>query len=349
MTVQNAGHIRTLVFEPGLAGPVLTALAVSCASRVGFRFREAHATEWLSALAPVCGARVDQDADGWLFQPGVERRGGSHRTSLPPGLDAAPVLAALASALSSAERPVTLRLEAVTHPPETPSFHDFALGWNPALEQAGLALDATLEVASFGADSTGVLMARFFPSPRLKPVECVQRGLLSEVRAVALVSSGNRLAAFRLEKAVSARLRAAGINTQGEALPIPSCVRSAALVIDARFERVQASFTRVVVDDDYEGAADACVDALQGFMSSRGALQAPLAESLLVPSAIAASGLASRGCIGGDGPAASRLTTTEVTLGLLASADVVRALLDVDVRVQGLPGNDGLVQLHPRS
>lgn len=348
MTVQNAEDIRPLTFDTGLAGPVLTALAVSCASRVGFRFAQPQAAEWLRALAPVCGANVEPDADGWRFTPGYTRRGGSHRVSLPPGLSAAPVLAALAAASSSAKRPVSLRLEAVTHPSDAPSFHDFALGWNPTLEQAGLAVDAALEVSSFGADATGVLTARFFPSPRVGPFDCVQRGLLSEVRAISLVSSGNRLAASRLDRAVSARLRAAGINAQPEALPIPSRVRGAAMVIDARFERVKTSFTRVVVVDDYEGAAGACVDALQGFMSSRGALQASLAESLLVPAAVAASGLASHDSIGGNGPVSSRWTTTEVTLGLLASADVVRSLLDVDVRVQGLPGNDGLVQVHPR-
>lgn len=348
MTVRNAAHIPMLAFQPGLAGPVLTALAVSCAARVGFRFDDAQAARWLSALAPACGAGVESDDEGWLFTPGRQRRGGSHRVALPPELAAAPVLAALASATSSAERPVSLRLEAITHPSDETSFHDFALSWSAALEQAGLALDAKLEVASFGTESSGVLAVRFFPSPRLKPVECVQRGLLSEVRAIALVSSGNRLAAQRLEHAVTSRLRAAGINAQPEALPIPSGTRGAALVINARFERVLASFTGVVEGNDFEGAADECVDALQGFMGSRGALPSSLAESLLVPAALAASALATRGSIGGNGPVGSRWTTAEVTLGLLGSADVVRALLDVDVRVRGLPGNDGLVRLEPR-
>lgn len=349
MTDEKAEHVRTLVFEPGLVHPVLTAFAVSCATRTKFRFRQPHVAEWLSALAPVCGAEVDKEADGWLFAPGREARGGSRRVSLPSELPAAAVLAAIASASSSAKRPLDLSLETVTHAPDAPSFHDFALGWKPVLEEVGIALDVAVETASFGEDATGVLVARFFPSARMMPVEFVQRGLLSDVRALALVSSGNRPAALRLERAATAKLRAAGINAHPEALPIPSRKRNAAMVINARFESTQASFTRVVVDDDYESAAEACVDALQSFMSGRGAVQAGLAESLLVPAALAASGLVVRDTIGGTGPVASRWTTTEVTLELLASAEVVRALLDVEVRVLGLPGSDGRIHLAPRS
>lgn len=328
---------------------MLVALAASTATRRPFLFagRQAHAV--LSLLAPVCGAEVTREEDAFLYRPGRERRGGAHRLSVPAPLPAAPVVAALASALASAQRPVSLHLTALTHPREAPSFHELVVGWGAVLESIGLSFEAALEIASFGDDATGVMAVRFFPSPRIKALELTQRGLLSEVRAVAYVSPREREAALRLEHAASRRLRLAGMAAEVDAMPLPTRTRGAAMVIDARFERVRASFTRTCQGDELEQAASQVVDDLQAFMAGRGAVPSALAEHLLVPAAMAASRDAAPGTIGGEGPAASRFTTSEVTLGLLASADVVRALFDVEVLVQGLPGHEGLVQVRPRS
>lgn len=324
-------------------------MAAATAARRPFLFTGRQAQALLSLLAPLCGARISTEGDALLFQPGCERRGGAHRLSLPAEVPAAAAVAALASALASAQRPVSLHLSALTHPVQAPSFHELVLGWGGVLDRMGLSFEAALEIASFGADPSGVLAVRFFPSPRVKALELTQRGLLSEVRGVAFVSPREREAALRLEQAASRRLRMAGMAAEVDAMPLPTRTRAAAVVVDARFEKVRASFTRTCQGDDLEQAAAHVVDDLQAFMAGRGAVPAALAEHLLVPAAMAASRDAGPGTIGGEAPSASRFTTSEVTVGLLAGADVVRALFDVEVLVQGLPGHEGLVQVRPRS
>ena len=51
--------------------------------------------------------------------------------------------------------------------------------------------------------------------------------------------------------------------------------------------------------------------------------------------------------IGKDERGTSRLSTTRITETLLPLAEVARRFLDVEIQIQGLPGDEGLIEVRP--
>lgn len=280
------------------------------------------------------------------FEP-VAPKSGSYDIEVSSATGA--VLQMVAVPLSLAGGASTLRLRGPTHCRGGRSFHDVAYGWLPIVERVGVAGELSLASAGFDTDGMGCIDARIYPSPRLQGMELGSRGMLVETQALALVANLGIGIALPLERRLSERLRASGISAQVEVLPMPADkARGLAAVIVVQFERVRTAIVAVgQTGHPAEEVADAAVDDLQRFLRRRGAVPGSLAEDLVVPLAVAASRLGSPGVIGRDAPVGSRLTTSEVTPALLAVADVARRLLGVEIQIQGLPGDDGTVEIRP--
>lgn len=308
------------------------------------------------AVAEACDGALMVGRGRWRFTPRALRA--SHLTlELPASEPVARAWLALWPLLSLARGTSDVVLSGATHPPSGLSFHDVAIAHRRAFEAAGLGGEFVLETASVAPGSPGRVRGRAFPAPRLRHVELIHRGLLDEVRAIALVPPGSSAVAMSVVGRVVERLRAAGIPAEPELLPVPAeRGRHIAIVVVAQFEHAMTSFTTAgeVLSVGGDGAmparlVDDSVAGLRRFLSSRGAIDADLAPLLLVPASLAASPLGAPGAIGQPQPRSSRFSTTRVSVSLLETAHVVRSLLDVDVLVQGLPDSDGVVELRPRS
>lgn len=267
-----------------------------------------------------------------------------------PGLPVAPLLEMLLPALALSGAPSNVRLAGVTHQHGDTAFHDLVYGWLPLVERLGLATEVVLGGAGFAPDGAGIVEARVFPTPRLKGLELTARGLLVETQALALVANLGIGIALPLERRLTERLRGSGIVAQVEVLPMPADrSRGLAAVVLVQFERLRIAIVETgQVGRPPAEVADRAVDRLQAALSRRGAIPGETMNRLLIPLALAASPFGAPGSIGGEGPSASRVTTTEVTPTLLSLADVVRRMLPVDVQIQGLPGDDGAIEVRPR-
>lgn len=339
-----------LVFPAGEDAPVLAAWAASMVSRRPFRFR-VDAEESLALLEILAGSPPQSDGRGtYRFRPEDALRGGPRTLEWPEGRPLVPVVAALASTHAAGRAPLSLTLQGTTHPVSGLSFHDFIYAGQALLASAGVGVELDLERASFGEEGGGRLLLRSYPTPRFRGLERTQRGLLQDVRVTASVASRARQGARWLGNTACERLRALGISAEADVHPLPSARGGGelALIIDARFEHTRVSFTTVGDGTDPERVALRAVEALRSFLSVRGAVQARLSESLLLPCALAASRFHAVSAIARGRPEASRWTTDEVTYGLLAAAEALRVLLDVDIRVLGLPGASGVVDVRPR-
>jgi RNA 3'-terminal phosphate cyclase (ATP) len=346
---------------PGEAGEAAlrAALALSLVTQTPFRLDFETGTGMLTpaGLAALrAAAAVGGEAQGTAgaaqasFRPRTVRPG-TFAVEAGPGTPTAPLLQMLALPLALAGGPSTVRLKGLTHGAGGPSFHELALGWLPTLETAGLACEPTLEEAGFTEES-GAMAARVYPAPRLRPVELTSRGMLVDVRATALVANLGMGIAARLRQRASESLRRLGIAAQVEVLPLPAPreSRGLALLVAAQFERVRATvFAAGEAGRTAEAVADGAVAGFGALLERRGAVDGRTGVELLLAAALAASAHGAPGAIGGGGRGASRFTVTEVTPALLTVAPVIRAFLDVDVKVLGLPGSDGMIDVRPRS
>jgi RNA 3'-terminal phosphate cyclase (ATP) len=283
------------------------------------------------------------------FEPGPLKSGTFRAEAgacpLAPLVEMATVPLSLAGGVSQ------IRFSGITHAPGQPTFHDAALGWMPLVERVGIAAELTLTASGFEPDGDGVIDVRVFPAPRLRGLDIASRGLLVETQALALVANLGIGIALPLERSLSTRLRGCGIAAQVEVLPMPAeRARGLAAVIVAQFERVRAAIvTTGQTGHPAEEVAELAVKELQQLLRCRGALPASTAEALLVPLALAASPHGAPGVIGKDPPSASHLTVSEVTAGMLTVSDVIRRMLPVEIQIQGLPGDEGAIDLRPRA
>jgi RNA 3'-terminal phosphate cyclase (ATP) len=354
--------VRAPASLPGTVGPagsaaLRAALALSAIARRPFTMTwtedlpgiDAEGVALVEVARSILGGAAEGAVSGSRSLSFVPAPVKSGTWDVGTALAAGAVLQMVAVPLALAGAASSLRLRGPTHGQGGHSFHDIAYGWLPLAERIGVAGELSLVAAGFEGDGAGCLDARIYPAPRLQGLELGSRGLLVETQALALVANLGIGIAFPLERRLSERLRASGISAQVEVLPMPAeKARGLAAVIVLQFERVRTAIAAIgQTGRPAEEVADAAVAGLQGLLSRRGAVPGPVAEDLLVPLAVAATPLGSPGVIGRDAPMGSRITTTEVTPSLLAVADVARRLLGVEIQINGLPGDDGTIEVRP--
>jgi RNA 3'-terminal phosphate cyclase (ATP) len=235
-----------------------------------------------------------------------------------------------------------LTLRGGTHLPHSPSFHYVAQVWQPVARAYGLPVQLTLPHAGFYPEGAGEIVAEVGP-PQTPPlrVELPARGMLREVRVSSLVGGLPFTVAERQSRAAVATLREHGILAEAENRPLP-VTRSVGTVtfVLAQFEHTIAGFTALgergrPAEDVGREAAEALTD----FMETGGALDAHLADQILLPAALLASGR-----LGPATPGTTRFTAARITDHLTTHARVVERFLPVHVSVD--PG--GEVEVRPR-
>jgi RNA 3'-terminal phosphate cyclase (ATP) len=342
-----------------------TALALACITGRPFsavRFRAARPEPGLRAahLQAAHGAAVLCDAVLVGAEPGSPRLDFTPRRAVRPvdglELDAGAagstglLLQTVCWPLALAGAPSTLVLRGGTHQPQAPSFHDLALVWGPAVARLGFTVEVSLQVAGFLTGGGGQVSARIEPAHAMPPFELHHRGTLREVEVLSFSGGSEpsdlQQADRQASRAVRA-LRARGVPAEAERLPLP--VQGSAgshLLLVASFERTRSGHG-AVVGREPGGAdpAEAAVAAFGEHLTGGGAVEAHLADQLLLPAALLAAGLVPPAA--GVVPA-SRWSVGLVTQHLLDGAMVIPRFLDVEVSVLGRLGEPGEVRVQPR-
>jgi RNA 3'-terminal phosphate cyclase (ATP) len=236
-----------------------------------------------------------------------------------------------------------LRLLGGTHLPHSPVYHYLPWIWAPAMGAFGLHCELSLRHAGFYPEGGGEFRARVAPlaePPTL--VELPSRGTLRDAEVTSFVGGGAFEMAERQSRAATSALLHSGIFAEPENFPLPTTRSQGALVfVRLHFENTLAGFTALSEKGGRpEEVGEAVAKQVGAFMASTGALDEHLADQLLLPAALLASGH-----LGKSSPAVTRFTTERVTDHLTTNARVLERFLP-SVRIQVTPG--GEVEVAPR-
>ncbi|HKK14673.1 MAG TPA: RNA 3'-terminal phosphate cyclase, partial [Gammaproteobacteria bacterium] len=204
------------------------------------------------------------------------------------------------------------------------------------LRRLGVALELTLGRPGFYPRGGGLLRARLSPARRLRPLTLCERGALRRVTGVSAVAGLDRAIAARQHGAARDRLGARGIDCAIEEQVWHADSPGSVLALYGVFEAAEACFFALGVrGKPAERVGRQAADQLLDFLDGAAAVQAHLADQLLLPLALA------------RGP--SVLRTERVTSHLLTNAAVVRRFLPVGIDIPAPETVPAEVRIEPRS
>ncbi len=304
-----------------------------------------------AALAParLCAAEVtgaDIGSDGLTFRPREPVRAGEHLFDIGTAGSTALLLQTLCWPLSLAGGTSHLTLRGGTHQQYSPTFHDLALVWAPAVARLGFRIELALQAAGFYPEGGGEMTAVIEAAHPMPPLDLRHRGTLEQVEVVAIVAGGSLAVAERVADRAIRKLRDVGIAADATRVPVP--VRRSQgnqLLVVATFARTRAGFG-ALGDRGHtaERAADDAVNAFARFLQGGAAVERHLGDQLLVPAALVAAGLVR--APPGIRPV-TRYTVSAITKHLLTNVAVVKRFLEVEVAVLGREEEEGEVRVQP--
>jgi RNA 3'-terminal phosphate cyclase (ATP) len=301
------------------------------------------------AVAQLCGAELEGAEVGsarLAFRPTRRVAPGAFTVDIGTAGSTALLFQALCWPLALAGGPSQLVLRGGTHQLHSPTFHDLALVWAPAVARLGFTFRLELQAAGFYPEGGGEMTAAVEPAHAMPPLDLRHRGTLRSAEVVATIAGVPYDVADRLASRAHRRLRDMGIEAETTRLPVPARASSGShVLVVGHFERTRAGLGALAEKGKPpERAADDAVAAFGAFLEGRAAVDRFLGDQLLLPAALLAAGLV-------PGPPglvpATRYTVQAVTQHLLTSADVVRRFLDVEVAVLGREGDEGEVRVQP--
>ena len=305
-------------------------------SRPGLRPQHLAAVQAAAAVgrAEVKGAR--QGSQALFFRP-KGLFAGDYRCDIGTAGSTSLVLQTLALPLLFADAPSTVSVTGGTHVPWSPCFHYLERHWCPLLRTMGYPIDIDLQMAGFYPRGGGAVTARIAPHGRLAPLDLRRPGALRRVSGMAAVAGLPEAIAERMQRRSVGRLRdlpaAVDVGVEALATASPGCF----LMLCAEFEHSRACFVSLGKrGKPAEKVADDCIDALRHMLACGAAVDAWVADQLLLPLALV--------------PGRSLLHTERVTRHLLTLCELVGRFLDAAIEVEGGEGEPGLVRIdgtHP--
>lgn len=327
-----------------------TALALAMATGRGFEMANIRARRSRPGLRPqhlaavkaaarVCSAEVEGDVLGsgaLSFEPGAVRPG-TYEFDIKTAGSASLVLHTLYLPLALAGARSVLTIRGGTHVPFSPSFHYLTHQWAVMLRRLGLDVELTLVRAGYFPAGGGELRAKVLPAGGVRPLRLEARGPLERLEGLSVVSGLARSVAERQRSQALARLEAAGLSAGIELVEAPSPGKGTLLLLLAAcggggracFDALGALGKRA------EKVADEACDALLEFLATPGVVDAHCADQLLLPLAFAAG--------------ESRFPVPAVTSHLLTNAMVIERFIPAGIRIEGEPGQPGVVTINPHS
>jgi len=316
------------------------------ANRIKPGLRPQH-REAARAVARIVNGRLAGDEVGSTrleFEPRAPARAGEWAFDIGTAGSTPLLLQTVCWPLALAGAPSTLTLRGGTHQDHAPSFHFLALVWAPAVARLGFRFSVALQAAGFYPEGGGEFTALVVPATPLPPLDLRHRGTLQEVEVVSMVGGLGYEAAERQAARALRRLRDHGINAEAERVPVPARTsKGGHVLIVSTFERTRAGHGAVTTRDrSPEETADLAVEEFAAYLSRGAAVDRHLGDQLLLPAALAVAGYPRSPA--GVVPAV-RYTVSEVTPHLLTNAEVLRRFLEVEIVVEGRPGEEGEVRV----
>ncbi len=227
----------------------------------------------------------------------------------------------------------TLRLQGGTHVPWSPTYEYLAWHFVPFAERLGLRLRVQLVKAGFYPKGGGEIIVRIRPAEEpLRPLRLTERGALLRVRGLSAVANLPDHILRRQKHQALRRLQGlpCEVKMRGERLPSPG--QGTVVVLRAEAEHGAGCFTALgAKGKPAERVADEAADGLLAYLQSQAAVDAHLADQILLPLAFAAE--------------ASIFTTEAVTEHLRTLAELLEAFGVARVRLED--GPPALVQVQP--
>jgi RNA 3'-terminal phosphate cyclase len=334
--------------------------AIGLALATGVALRLHGPLQGADLAVALCAVKLGGDADaardllsreGEMELPLPRPRAGVHMLDLQEPVAVARALWTLSWPLALLGKPSVLHLRGPNHGEGAPTYHDLHLGWAPFAARFGLKIGLALTEAGFGTEA-GEIVASLDPAPALTPLHVVHRGLLRQVSVVVAVGGGRHEAPLEAAGQVVRALRRQGVIAEAERVPLPLPATSTSR---SRWAiTATAEFENSVVTVSTLGQAPALADPQQGerlaerlarFLGRRGAVDAEMAERLLLPSFLCTAGLGARA----GAPPSCHYTTSEVTAPLLELATIARQVLPVRAVVDGAEGEEGMIVVAPQA
>lgn len=324
---------------------IRAALALAAATGQGFemtgiRSRRAQPglrPQHLAAVRAVslaCGAKYSGVVDGsqeLRFEPGPVV-GGEFDFEIATAGALTLVLQTVLVPLAMAQGPSRIGITGGTHVRWSPSYHYLAHHWAAVVRRLGLDLGFRLERAGFYPPGGGRAHAQVTPWQRPRSPLCLEeRGALLAIRGTSGAAHLRGQVAERQRSAAQQRLwEARRLEVAWELESPPAGSPGSYLLLEAVFEKTRAAFGFLGERGlAAEIVGDRAARALLGFLDGEGAVDAHLADQLVVPLALAGGG---------------RVTTNQVTSHLGTVAEVV-GLFGVAARVWGRQGGPGGVEV----
>ena len=301
------------------------------------------------ATASLCAAEVngaEVGSDALEFRPRRPAAPGTYLFDIGTAGSTALLLQTLCWPLALAGGRSHLTLRGGTHQQYSPTFHDLALVWSPAVARLGFRFALELQAAGFYPEGGGEMTATIEVPHPMPPLDLRHRGTLEQVEVVATVAGIPYAAAQRLAERALRKLRDIGIAADATRLPVPARRSSGDhVLVVAHFARTRAGFGGLGDRGQTpDRAADEAVDAFAKFLAGGAAVDRHLGDQLLLPAALIGAGLVPPppGIV-----PVTRYSVSAVTKHLTTTAEVVKRFLDVEVVVVGREEEEGEVRVQP--
>ena len=289
----------------------------------------------VEAAAQISAARVEGAALGsqtLRFDP-TGLQGGNYAFDIGTAGSTSLLLQTLWLPLCFADGPSRLTLSGGTHVPWSPCYHYLQWQWLPYLAAAGYHLECTLERAGFYPRGGGLLHAYIVPSRHFSPLRLTARGCLLRIRGLSGVGRLDLSIAERQRKQAIERLHELQVPLEIELVEVPAASPGTFIVLQAEFEGGRCcAFALGARHKPAEKVADEAADELRADIRSGGAIDAWLADQLLLPLAFV--------------PERSEFSVCRISQHLRTNAELLGYFLPVAVEIEGETGQPGIVRLH---
>lgn len=229
------------------------------------------------------------------------------------------VLPALLTAAKLQGQKTTLTLEGGTHNPFAPPFDFLDRAFLPLLRRMGAFVEARLIRPGFYPAGGGRIEVEVYPSDRLHPIDLCERGKITGRRGRAFVASLPRKIAEREISILQRKLswpQGAFETVEFDSAPSPGNFVTIEIETEALTEVFSGFGERGVPAEE---VADRTVQQARRYLASQAAAGEYLADQLLIPMAIAGSGVFSA-------LPPSRHTTTNI--------EIIKKFLDINITAE---------------
>lgn len=288
----------------------------------------------VEAAVAISGARAEGASLGsqsLVFEP-QGLKAGEYAFDIGTAGSVSLLLQTICLPLSFADSPSQLKLTGGTHVPWSPCYHYLAWQWLPYLNQAGYRLECSLELAGFYPRGGGIMHAGIRPHGKLSPLRLGKRGRLLRIRGLSAVGKLPLSIAERQQRQAIERLRDLAVPLEIDVAETPSPAPGTFIVLQAEFEHSRCcAFSLGARHRLAERVADEAVAELRGDIAAGGAIDAWLADQLLLPLAFV--------------PGTSELSVCRISRHLQTNAELLACFLPLRVEIEGEFGQRGTVRL----